>query len=221
MSPESCSAVIFDLDGTLLDTLEDLAESMNAVLEEMGFSIHPPDKYRCFVGDGVTALARRALPPAGRDEKTVEACAAKMKEEYSRRWARKTRIYPGVERLLDTLAEKNIPMNILSNKTADFVPKVVSRFLSGWPFYHVAGLGSKTPKKPNPQGALNIAEANRVAPEKFVFLGDSDTDMKTACRAGMVPVGAEWGFRTREELLENGAREVIRHPSELLDWIVS
>lgn len=213
-----CSAVIFDLDGTLLNTLEDLADSMNAALEDMGFPRHPLDKYRYFVGDGVPAMARRALPAGARGKEMVEVCVEKMKKEYARRWDRKTRLYPGAAPMLDALADLKTPMNILSNKIADFTEKVVDRYLAEWPFRHVAGVSDDIPKKPAPQGALRIAAESGIPPEKFLFLGDSGTDMQTACAAGMVPVGAEWGFRTCGELLENGACEVIRRPMELLKY---
>lgn len=213
MTQRSGFGVIFDLDGTLLNSLEDLADSMNAVLNGMGFPGHPVEQYRSMVGDGVDALARRALP-SGAGEKTIERSVAKMKAEYAGRWDNKTRLYPGAAGMLDALVERRIPMNILSNKMDDFTRQMAARFLEDWPFLSVVGLNTNVTRKPDPQGALEIASKIGIPPERFFFLGDTDTDMQTACAAGMVPVGAEWGFRGREELLENGAAEVIKRPQD-------
>lgn len=218
MTKKAVSAVIFDLDGTLLNSLEDLADSMNAALDAMGLPGHSPAEYRFMVGDGVTALVKRALPN-GSSQEAVERCVAKMKEEYAERWDRKTQPYPGVTELLDRLAAENLPMNILSNKMADFTQLMVKRFLSAWTFHSVVGLNEHVPRKPDPKGALRIAESNGIPAEQFIFIGDTNTDMRTACAAGMIPLGVEWGFRTRDELLKSGAVEVVSRPQDLLDWI--
>ncbi len=218
MTLKTGSAVIFDLDGTLVDSLEDLADSMNAVLDDMGFSRHPLDQYRHMIGDGVTMLVRRALPE-GADESAVMRGVKKMKSEYAARCARKTCLYPGVKPLLDSLTQESIPMNVLSNKMADFTKTMVDRFLGGWSFHAVVGLDEKVPRKPDPRGALRIAEKNGIPPERFVFLGDTNTDMQTARSAGMIPLGADWGFRTRKELMQSGALAVIGRPQDLLHWI--
>ncbi len=218
MTKQTVSAVIFDLDGTLLNSLEDLADSMNAALDAMGFPGHPLAKYRYMVGDGVTALVQRALP-AGSSREAVDRGVAKMKAEYAERWDHKTKPYPGVAELLDYLSAENLPMNILSNKMADFTQRMVNRFLNAWSFHSVVGLNEHVPRKPNPKGALRIAEANGIPPEQFIFIGDTNTDIRTACAAGMIPLGVEWGFRTRDELLKSGAAEVFSRPQDLLDWI--
>lgn len=218
MTGKGGPAVIFDLDGTLLNSLEDLAGSMNAALRDLGFPGHSVERYRYMVGDGITALVQRALP-SGSDGKLIELGVAKMKAEYAKRWHQKTRPYPGVAEMLDVLVERSIPLNILSNKMADFTSRMVDWFLSAWSFRSVVGLDDKVPKKPDPRGALQIASKIGIPPERFIFLGDTKTDMQTACAAGMVPVGVDWGFRTREELLANGAIEVINSPQDFIDLL--
>jgi len=210
-------AVIFDLDGTLLDTLEDLADSTNAALERLGFSPHPTDSYRYFVGEGRDVLAERALPPAGRNQANVTAVATAITEEYRRRWAGKTAPYPEIPSTLDKLQELGLRMAVLSNKPHDFVKLTVDRFLSRWSFDVVLGHKPEMPRKPDPAGALHIAELFGMAPARFVYVGDTNVDMFTANSAGMFAVGALWGFRNEDELQDSGAKVVIEKPADLLD----
>lgn len=209
-------AVLFDLDGTLLDTLADLSNSMNSVLERYGWPTHGPERYKYLIGDGVENLVRQALPESRRDETTLAACIKMMREEYGRRWAETTRPYPGVPELLDGLAARNMLMAILSNKMDDFAQLTVARLLPGWSFQVVQGARPGVPKKPDPAAALNIAAALELSPAEFLYLGDTGTDMATAVAAGMVPVGVLWGFRPAEELTASGARFLLQQPADLL-----
>ncbi|NLG84752.1 MAG: HAD family hydrolase [Firmicutes bacterium] len=218
----SFRAVLFDLDGTLLDTLEDLADSMNAVLCRMGFPAHPVESYRYFVGDGMEILVRRALPEGKRgDEETVRACVEAMRAEYGRRWAEKTRPYEGIPTLLEVLRASGILLAILSNKPEEFTRLAVAHFFPNRPFAAVRGLLPGGPRKPDPAGALAIAAELDLPSSSFVYLGDTGTDMETAMAAGMYPVGALWGFRTAEELLAHGAKKLITKPTGLLDLFPS
>jgi len=210
-------AVLFDLDGTLLDTLEDLADSMNAVLECEGFPVHETACYRYFVGDGMPNLVRRVLPDANRDRETIEKLIGGMRAEYGRRWADKTKPYEGVPELLDGLEERGVPMAICSNKPDGPVKEMVDRFLGLTRFRAVLGSRPDVPRKPDPTAVLEIADSLGIAAERFVYLGDTNTDMLTAIAAHMCPVGALWGFRTPEELVANGAKKLIERPQELLD----
>jgi phosphoglycolate phosphatase len=209
-------AVLFDLDGTLLDTLEDLADATNAALARMGLPTHDLDLFRHLVGDGAERLTRRALPEDRQDPETVTSCFDAVREEYARCWDRKTRPYPGVPELLDVLAERRILTAILSNKDDDFTRLTAERLLSGHGFALVQGALPDVPLKPFPDAALDIARRLGVPPGEFLYLGDTGTDMQTARAAGMYAVGALWGFRDREELLGAGAQALIAHPSELL-----
>jgi phosphoglycolate phosphatase len=211
-------AVLFDLDGTLLNTLQDLANSMNSVLERSHFPVHDLEAYKYFVGDGIEMLVRRALPAAERDrEATFTACLEAMREEYSRRSQEHTRPYEGVPELLDSLTRLGIRLAILSNKPHDATLKVVAELLPRWHFEVVFGERRLIPKKPDPAGAMEIAQSFGIPPAEFLYVGDTAVDMMTAKAAGMFAVGALWGFRKAEELTAAGARVLIGHPGNLLE----
>ena len=211
-------AVLFDLDGTLLDSIEDLTDSMNIVLDGFGFPGHDAEVCKYFVGDGVEMFALRALPENRRDEATVAQCVAEMRAEYSKRWSLKTRPYDGIPELLDDLTLRNLKLAVLSNKPEESTKEMVAELLSKWQFYPVAGARPAVPKKPDPILAIEISQQLRVPADKFLYLGDTGTDMKTARGAGMFPVGALWGFRTAEELKDTGAEVLVAHPSEVLQF---
>lgn len=210
------SGVVFDLDGTLLDTLEDLGDAVNRVLVDRGFPAHPMDAYRYFVGDGSAVLIERALPESARGSDVHRDCLAAFMADYDKSWKVKTRLYDGISEMLDSLTALNVDMAILSNKSHGFTVTCVQDLLSKWQFKAVFGLRDEVPRKPDPAGALEISGLLGTAPDRMLYLGDSAIDMQTAVSAGMFPVGALWGFRTREELQKNGARALIQHPGELL-----
>jgi phosphoglycolate phosphatase len=212
-------AIVFDLDGTLLDTIEDISDSMNQVLSRFGFSGHGPEAYKYFVGDGVDSMVRQALPAASLDEELVARCVVAMREEYGRRWDNKTRPYPGIPELLDDLSQRGFPMAILSNKPHDFTQLVVAKQLPKWPFKVVLGARSTVPKKPDPTAALEIADLMHLPPSRILYLGDTSTDMKTAVAAGMFPLGALWGFRTAQELKAHGAQALLERPLDVLHYL--
>ncbi len=221
MSPSGggISAVIFDLDGTLLDTLADLAACMNSVLAAHGMPTHPPDAYRYFVGEGMEVLVRRTLPQDRRDAAQVAACFADVRGEYGRRWAETSRPYQGVAEMLDQLVARGLTLSVLSNKLDEFTVQVVSQLLPQWQFAQVRGMRSDTPAKPDPAGALAIAADTGVAAQQTLYVGDTATDMKTGRAAGMRTIGVTWGFRDAEELLASGAHELIDRPAQLLELI--
>jgi phosphoglycolate phosphatase len=210
--------VIFDLDGTLLNTLQDLTDSVNAALTRAGLPLHSADEYKYFVGDGVEELARRVLPEVMRNGEAIAGLVADIRQEYSRRWADTTRPYEGIPELLDALRTRGIKMSVLSNKPEDSTRATVSRLLDRWQsdFDMVIGVSPSVPRKPDPTAALNMAKQMGIPPQQMIYVGDTDTDMKTAVAAGMYPVGALWGYRTAEELKANGARILLRRPAELL-----
>lgn len=213
------SSVIFDLDGTLLDTLEDLGDAVNRVLAARGFPTHPIASYRYFVGDGSAVLVERALPASARSSEIYREVLGAFLADYDQSWKVKTRMYDGVSEMLDGLTDARISMSVLSNKPHPFTVECVRELLSKWRFTSVLGLRPEVPRKPDPAGAFETAHLLGMSPERILYLGDSGTDMKTAVAAGMFPVGALWGFRTREELLANGAAAVIQHPKELLAFL--
>jgi len=214
-----CKAVLFDLDGTLLDTLEDLADSANAALSQLGLPGHPIDAYKQFVGDGLENLVRRAIGQERIDDELLARGMEATRREYAGRWAEKTRPYPGVPELLDNLQHRGIPMAVFSNKPDEFTRLCVTRLLSAWGFAAVQGATPELPRKPDPHGALAIAAHMGVNPGEVLYLGDTNTDMQTAIAAGMSPVGALWGFRSAEELSAAGAALLVRTPVEVLAWV--
>lgn len=216
MLTKDVKAVLFDLDGTLLNSIDDIADSMNAALAGFGFPGHGSSEYKFFVGDGMEILARRALPAEARNEKTIEAVVSAMREEYGKRWNNRTACYAGISELLDGITARGLPMAILSNKTDSLTQIIVRNYLAAWEFVTVVGARINMPKKPDPTGALHIAETLGIRPEEFLYLGDTATDMKTANSAGMYAVGATWGFRSAEELKKNGAAVLIDTPVEML-----
>ncbi|MCK5114267.1 MAG: HAD family hydrolase [Phycisphaerae bacterium] len=212
------SSVLFDLDGTLLDTLDDLADSMNNALTARNLPAHPTEAYKIFVGDGVETLTRRALGDAYED-KLAAAVLADMKAQYAKLWDNKTKPYDGICDMLAALSQKGVKLSVLSNKPHNFTKLCVERFLGDFSFDVVQGVSETCLPKPDPSGALVVAETLATSPENFAYLGDTNTDMKTANAAGMFAIGVTWGFRSAEELRKNGAKALINHPSELLEII--
>lgn len=187
-------AVLFDLDGTLLDTIEDIGAAANRILEQNGFPIHSMDAYRRFVGDGALNFIIRALPEDKRIDTIIHPCLDAFLEDYGRNWNVKTKPYDGIPELLDTLTARRLKMAVLSNKPHEYTKQCMAGFLSDWNFDVVFGQRDDVPGKPDPAGALEIAEQLNIAPSDFLYLGDTETDLKTSIAAGMFPVGALWGF---------------------------
>jgi phosphoglycolate phosphatase len=211
-------AILFDLDGTLLDTLEDLADCTNRSLARLGLPAHPAESFRYFVGDGIENLARRALPEDRRDPGTVAELRASIGREYAAHWADKTRIYPGIPELLDALSARPVPMAILSNKPHAFTLAIAEHYFPRWPFAAIYGARDSHPRKPDPAAALEICAELSLSPPEILYAGDTNTDMRTARSAGMFAVGVLWGFRPREELLESGAQALAARPEDLLAY---
>lgn len=207
-------AAIFDFDGTLVDTLDDLADSMNAVLEDFSFPVHPVEPYRYFVGRGMFNLARAAAPD-GTPEDTLKKMAVRMGERYGSNWANKTRPYQGIPEVLKDLRGRGMGLAILSNKPDVFTKAMANHFFAEGTFDAVMGATEAIPIKPDPEGALLLAKRFGMDPGSFVYLGDTNTDMKTGLAAGMFTVGVTWGFRPVEELREAGAQAIIDAPDEL------
>ena len=161
-------------------------------------------------------LVRRILPENHRDEQTLSKCLAAAKEEYHKRWASHTKPYAGIPELLEALEKLDIPKIVLSNKPDEFTQIMVKELLARWSFRIVRGANSSSPKKPDPAVAFEIADELGIPPKKILYLGDTNTDMQTANAAGMYAVGVLWGFRSEEELTANGAKTLVKRPSEVL-----
>jgi phosphoglycolate phosphatase len=213
------AAVIFDLDGTLLDSLEDLADSVNAVLAGQGMPVHPVPDYRRFVGNGVVNLVRRAAP-AGLSDAQVRELVQAGRAEYGRRWDRKSRPYPGIPAMLDALAAGGVRQALLSNKPDDFTRRIAERFFAAWPLSPARGAQEGVPLKPDPAAALGVARDLGFAPSEILFAGDSDVDVRTARNAGMFAAGVLWGFRDADELTTAGADRLFATPAELAAFVL-
>jgi phosphoglycolate phosphatase len=211
----SIDGIIFDLDGTLVDSLDDLADSVNTVLIARGFDPHPRDAYRAFVGNGIAELVRRAVGAAGSDTALLEACVTAVRAEYESRWDRKTCPYPGIAETLATLRGYGIALAVLSNKPHPLTVRVVDRYFGSDAFRAVLGAEVGYERKPDPAGALAIAESIGIAPPRWLYVGDSATDILTALAADMMPIGVLWGFRDARELAAAGALRLVREPIEI------
>lgn len=212
-------AILFDLDGTLLDTLVDLADAANRTLDRAGLPTHPVAAYRYFVGDGSRMLISRALPENHRDPARIDDYLARFKDDYGRNWKTATRPYPGIRQLLADLTRRNIPRAVVTNKPHRFAAECIRHFFPDTPFQTIRGQKNHLPRKPDPAPALEAADSLRVAPKECLFVGDSNVDMATAIAAGMAPVGVSWGFRSVEELIEAGASRIVSKPQDVLQWI--
>ena len=212
-------AVLFDLDGTLLNTLDDIADAVNRTLAVRGLPAHDCEAYRWFIGDGARVLVTRALPEHRRTEDEIDSCLAAFKNEYSRNWHHKTHPYAGIPRLVAMLQTAGIKMAVVTNKPHTFSETCCRHYFPPGTFDAVVGQKDGHPVKPDPYPAFQAAAFLQVTPSDCLFLGDSGIDMETALAAGMFPVGALWGFRPQDELETAGAAACIAHPRELLKWI--
>jgi phosphoglycolate phosphatase len=211
--------VIFDLDGTLLNTLDDLADAMNIVLERNRLPVHATSAYRYFVGDGIDMLVRRALPVETVDDAEIRRIADEMRREYAQHRTCKTKPYPGIPAMLEAFAAARFAMAVLSNKPDEDTRQIIAALLPRVPFGLVIGATAEKPKKPDPAVALEMAERLLIPPDQFIFMGDTSIDMRTASAAGMFPLGVLWGFRAAEELIAAGAKLLVREPADVIRWI--
>lgn len=207
-------AVIFDLDGTLADTLDDIADAMNAALLELGLPTHARDDYRVFVGEGVVNLAQNALPPAKQD--LVEDAVRRFRAHYSGHIVDRSKPFADVPAMLDAVVAHGLKVAVLSNKIDAMTRRIVELCFSRWPIWPVFGERAGVPKKPDPTAALEIAAALGIAPARCAFVGDTAVDMATSVNAGMYGVGVTWGFRGRAEMESAGAKVIIDAPADLL-----
>ncbi len=206
-------AAIFDLDGTLLNTLEDLTDSVNEVLSDGGFPLRSLDEIRGFVGDGIAMLIRRSLPESAAGDENVAGRVAAFRKVYAKNWRAKTRPYPGVAAMLSDLAALGLPLAVLSNKSDANTKQAVAHFFPQVPFAAVLGEREGVPRKPDPAGALEIARVLEIPPSQFLYLGDSLVDAACARAAGMSFVAALWGFRSRAELAAASPLALAENPA--------
>lgn len=206
-------ALLFDLDGTLVNSLEDLKNSTNFALDKMGFPVHETECYKYFVGDGMAKLIERALPEDKKDKETIQNTLKIFLEHYAQHYVDKTVPYDGIVQLLDELTSYKLA--IISNKNQEMATVVVKKLL-GDKFQIVCGKRENYPTKPDPKLTLEIISELGVKPSECVFIGDSGMDMAVAKNAGCIALGVLWGFRKEDELRENGADYIASAPAEIL-----
>ena len=213
------NAVVFDLDGTLLDTLPDIADAMNRALTTLGYESVSTEQYRDRVGWGARVLVEKTLPAEDHSDSLIQRCLDEFQREYRAQPATNTVAYNGVLRLLQELSRRGVALSIISNKPDELTQLVVKELLSDYRFAFVIGDHPDYAKKPDPQTTLLALQAMGASAERSAFVGDSDVDMATAQAAGTLAVGVAWGFRSRTELQQAGAQLVIEQPLELLSLL--
>lgn len=207
--------IIFDLDGTLVNSLEDIADAMNSVLQDLNYPTHSYENYQYFIGSGLRNLVSKALPITNNDDKHTESCYQLMIEKYGDNCTQKTKPYDGIIELLDHLISKNIKLSVFSNKSDVLTKRITTALFPNY-FDPVVGLSTEALKKPNPSEAIAISKSLGLKTEEIIFVGDSGIDMQTAIHAHMLAVGVSWGYRPKDELFAEGAKYVLDNPMELI-----
>jgi len=213
--PERSSApgVIFDLDGTLADTLQDITDAVNAALAHADLTPQTPERVRAFVGDGLPTLIRRAAGIIEPDR--IADLVERFREHYHQNYLRHTRLYPRLSEVLTALQQAGCPMAVLSNKPDDFTKAICRSLLTRWQFVACDGTCLRYPNKPDPTRARQLAGCLERPPDRVVLIGDSDVDVQTAHNAGMRSVAVTWGFRDRGDLEAAGPDSIVDRPEQL------
>ena len=209
-------AYIFDLDGTLIDSLADIAESINRMLDARGYPRCEKDVFKQMVGDGMEKLVERALPEDARSEELIKACTAEYRALYDELWNDQTRPYEGVVEVLTTLKAGGAKLGVISNKAHRFTLPMTQHFFGTAMFDYILGQRDEVPRKPDAAAGREMATFLGLQASEMAYIGDSGIDMAFAKNSGMRAVGVRWGFRTEKELIEHGADLLVSHPSELV-----
>ncbi len=212
----STKTVIFDLDGTLLNTIGDLAVSCNVMLSKRSLNEHTYDEYCHFVGNGITRLVERALPEHLRTEEYIASARRDFLDHYIAHIDIHTRPYDGIRELLAHLQDEGVNLAVASNKFNDGTRKLMAEFFPDIRFAAVYGNRDGVPFKPHPHVLYEIMEQCGSSAEECCMVGDSGVDMQTAHNAGVRSIGVAWGFRAREELVENRAMRIVDSPAEII-----
>jgi phosphoglycolate phosphatase len=211
-------AIVFDLDGTLVDSLDDIAAALVAALADHDLPAPSRDQVRGWIGGGAGTLVKRALAAGGRDE-LVEPVLARFRVHYAAAPVIHTRVYAGLPAVLDRMVSAGRTLAVLTNKPQDLAARICEALLAPWPFAVIAGQRPGVPLKPSAEPALRVAAELGVAPDACALVGDAGTDVETAHAAGMIAVGVSWGFRPRAELA--GAALVCDEPAQLVALVAS
>ena len=210
-------AFIFDLDGTLIDSLADIAESINQMLDARGYPRCQQEVFKQMVGDGMEKLVERALPQDVRNEALIKVCVEEYRAHYDTLWNAQTRPYPGIVEMLKTLQARGMKLGVISNKAHRFTVPMTEHFFGADVFDHILGQRNEVPRKPAPDGAHEMAAFLGLRTDEMAYVGDSGIDMQFAKSSGMRAVGVRWGFRSETELIDCGADVLISSPAELFN----
>lgn len=209
---------IFDMDGTICNTIDDLADATNFAMQTLGYPLHTVEQYKYFVGNGIPKLIYRALPEDKRSDEDIAEAKELMLSYYRVHFADKTKPYDGITELLTRIKEKGIHITVCTNKAHHMAIEVANKLFDRM-LEVVIGQSDDRPLKPDPFSPKEIMNKYGVTPDETVFIGDSDVDMQTAVNSGTHSIGVTWGFRTAEELKQNGAGHIADTPSEIIDII--
>ena len=214
-------AAIFDLDGTIIDTLEDLAQSGNYVLKQNGFEAHDIEKYRFFVGSGIRNLCIRMLPEEKKsDEELINKIFNDFNSYYGKHYMDNTKAYDGVENMLKKLVDMNIKVGVLTNKGHEFTVPMLKKVYGDFPFSVILGKTDKFPVKPSKECIDYVMNKLEVSGEECIYIGDSNVDMQTAINGNISEIiGVSWGFRPVEELKQAGAKYIVDSPEAIIDIV--
>ena len=218
MTKQKFRAVIFDLDGTLLDTLQDLGAGANMALRRFGFPEHTMEEYKHFIGNGIPKLIARAVPP-GTDEETTRQVLAFYLDYYPAHCTEHTRFFPGVPETVAALARRGYTLGVLSNKTETTTKRIIAHYFPEGTFQVVWGNNGVRPLKPATDAGYLLLDELSCRPEEIFYVGDGDTDMAFASRMGFFAAGAAWGYRPRDVLLENGADALFEGMADILPYL--
>lgn len=210
-------AFIFDLDGTLIDSLADIAESINRMLDARGYPRCEKEVFKQMVGDGMEKLVERALPQAVRSDELIKVCVEEYRAHYDLLWQAQTRPYEGIVEMLAELQRRGLKLGVISNKAHRFTVPMTEHFFGSGVFDHILGQRAEVPRKPDADGAHEMAAFLGLQTSEMAYVGDSGIDMQFAKNSGMRAVGVRWGFRSEAELIECGADLLISRPAELFD----
>lgn len=217
---QAIKIILFDLDGTLLNTIADLAASTNYALKKYHYPEQELSAYNYFVGNGITKLIERALPEKERTPSIIQKIREEFLAYYQQHKTDYTRPYPGIPELLHTLRERKFKLAVASNKYHQGTIELIRHYFGTDLFDRVSGQRENIPVKPDPSIVREILSSTDTKPEEALYIGDSGVDMQTAANSNVTSIGVTWGFRSREELEENGACHLVDRPEEILKYIL-
>jgi phosphoglycolate phosphatase len=219
MTTKTKAVVAFDLDGTLLDTLPDIAAAMNQVLEDQGFTVHETPHYAAKVGHGMRDLVKAALPEVACNDQLIDFCTQQYGIKYQELKNKNAVSYQGISELLEWLQNSGLKVGCITNKRQDFAEICLQQFFPQIHFEFIIGNILGRPRKPDPQVALALQEKYKIHAPQMVYVGDSDVDIEFAKNAGCIAVGVTWGYRSKEILIQQGADFVFENVEQLSGWL--